>query len=73
MLFLTDLYLQEVVVTHIEDCSKLWVQKCADGPGLISLMNQMRADLISDPPLAGSFTPRNGMLCAAIFSEDSNW
>jgi len=65
--------LKDVVVTHIEDCSKLWVQHCADGPGLISLMNQMRADLISNPPLAGSFTPRTGMLCAAIFSEDNNW
>ena len=68
-----QLYQQDVVVTHIEDCSKLWVQHCSDGPNLISLMNQMRADLISNPPLAGSFTPRAGLLCAAIFSEDNNW
>ena len=40
---------------------------------MISLMNQMRADLISNPPLAGSFTPRVGLTCAAIFSEDNNW
>lgn len=65
--------LTEVVITHIEDSSHIWVQRCADGPALIALMNQMRSDLISDPPLAGSYTPRHGDLCVAIFSVDSNW
>jgi len=65
--------LKEVVVTHVEDCAKFWVQQCSGGPALITLLNQMRSELISSPPLVGSFTPRKGDLCAAVFPDDNSW
>ena len=42
------------------------------GPQLEKLMDQLRADMTSNPPLAGSYTPKKGDLCAAKFT-DGEW
>jgi len=42
------------------------------GPLLETLMEQMRSELDNNPPLPGSYTPKKGDLCAAMFS-DGEW
>ena len=42
------------------------------GPRLEMLMEQMRSELDSNPPLPGSYMPKKGDLCAAKFS-DGEW
>jgi len=41
--------------------------------GLEALMEQMRAQLAAEPPLAGAYKPRRGDFCVAQFSEDDLW
>merc|ERR1712008_221949 len=40
------------------------------GPKLVGLMNQLREEFTQNPPLAGSYTPRRGEVCAAKFVDD---
>lgn len=42
------------------------------GPLLDSLMEQMRNEFASNPPLPGSYIPKKGDLCAAKF-VDGEW
>lgn len=42
------------------------------GAQLEKLMEQLRSDLSSTPPLPGSYSPKRGDLCAAKFS-DGEW
>ena len=39
------------------------------GPNLESLMNEMRQELATNPPLAGSFVPKKGAKCIAQFTD----
>jgi len=48
------------------------MQCVVSGPLLVTLMEQMRSELDSNPPLPGSYTPKKGDLCAAKFS-DGEW
>ena len=40
------------------------------GPQLEKLMEQLRSDMASNPPLPGSYSPKRGDLCAAKYSDD---
>ena len=40
------------------------------GPQLEKLMEQLRTDMASNPPLPGSYSPKRGDLCAAKYSDD---
>lgn len=42
------------------------------GPQLEKLMEQLRLDMSGSPPLAGSYTPKKGDLCASKF-VDGEW
>jgi hypothetical protein len=42
------------------------------GPVLEKLMEQLRTELATDPPLPGAFVPKKGDLCAAKFT-DGEW
>lgn len=42
------------------------------GPKLEQLMEQLREEMESNPPLQGAYTPKKGELCAAKF-EDGEW
>lgn len=36
-------------------------------------MIKLRQEFTNSPPLAGSYTPKKGDLCAALFSDDGLW
>jgi len=63
---------QAVVVTEVTPELHFFVQKVDQGPALEQLMLQLRQELNTNPPLAGSYTPKKGDLCAAKFS-DGEW
>lgn len=60
---------QEVIVTEVLSCNRFYSQFVDQGPKLDQLMDQLRSEFTLHPPLPGSFTPRKGMLCAALFSD----
>ncbi len=42
-----------------------------DGPALEKLMDNLREEFNSNPPLAGSYTPRKIEMCAAKFVDNA--
>ena len=42
------------------------------GPQLEKMMEQLRLDMTSSPPLPGAYTPRRGEMCVAKYS-DGEW
>jgi len=63
---------KNVVVTEVGEDLSFYAQLVDTGPQLEKLMDQLRSDLTSTPPLPGSYTPRKGDLCAAKFT-DGEW
>jgi staphylococcal nuclease domain-containing protein 1 len=61
-----------VIVTEITPDCHIYVQNTETGPHLDALMDQMRNEFVSNPPLQGSYTPKKGDLCAAKFT-DGEW
>ena len=51
---------------------RFYVQKVDQGQALEQLMNQLRQELNTNPPLAGAYVPKKGDICAAKFS-DGEW
>ena len=39
------------------------------GPQLEQLMQQLRSELEANPPVPGSYTPKNGLSCAAKYVD----
>lgn len=64
---------RNVVVTEVMNDLKFYGQYVENGPQLVEMMEQLRKDLESNPPVPGSYTPRKGDLCAAKFSLDNQW
>lgn len=52
-----------------------WCTVCltSAGPRLEQLMEQLRSDLSTNPPLPGTFTPKKGALCVALFTDGLWW
>lgn len=46
---------------------------CFEGSVLEKLMDDLRQEMESNPPLPGAFTARKGETCAARFSQDNQW
>nr|CAG4649952.1 EOG090X01F7 [Sida crystallina] len=63
---------QGIVITEVTPELHFFAQKVDQGPALEQLMLQMRQELNANPPLAGSYVPKKGDLCAAKFS-DGEW
>ncbi|KAL8583257.1 hypothetical protein ACOMHN_043092 [Nucella lapillus] len=63
----------KVVVTEVTDDFTFYAQKVDCGPQLERLMEQMRQELETNPPLPGAYTPKRGDTCAAKFSADNQW
>jgi staphylococcal nuclease domain-containing protein 1 len=59
-----------IIVTEVTDDGNLYCQHIESGPQLEKLMEQMRSELKSNPPLLGAYTPKKGELCAAKFTDD---
>lgn len=56
-----------VVVTAVTREGTLYGQYCSDGPALEQLMEKLRAEFASKPPLGGAYTPKKGV-SADIFA-----
>lgn len=63
----------KVVVTEVTDQFTFCAQKVDNGPQLESMMDQMRQEMQTNPPLPGAYTPKRGDVCAAKFSGDGQW
>nr|QBI71268.1 ebna2 binding protein P100 [Carausius morosus] len=50
-----------------------YAQLVEQGPKLEALMNNIRQEFTTSPPLAGAFTPKRGDVCAAKFPQDNQW
>ncbi|KAM9311355.1 staphylococcal nuclease domain-containing protein 1 [Gastrophryne carolinensis] len=61
-----------VFVTEITDDLHFYVQDVETGTQLEKLMEGMRSEIASNPPLEGSFSPRRGDYCIAKF-VDGEW
>jgi len=63
-----------VLVTEVvQDDIKFYAQTVEKGPSLEQLMEELRLDMDSNPPLQGSYSPRHGDICAAKYSIDGQW
>jgi staphylococcal nuclease domain-containing protein 1 len=63
---------KKVIVTEVTDDLQVYCQTVDTGPQLEKLMDQLRTELSTNPPLPGSFMPKKGDLCAAKFT-DGEW
>jgi len=63
---------KNVVITEVASDGHFYGQDVETGPQLEKLMDQMRAEMTSNPPLPGAFTAKKGELCAAKF-VDGEW
>jgi len=61
---------ETVVVTEVTADAHIYAQHVDEGPKLVTLMNQLREEFTRNPPLAGSYTPKRGEVCAAKFVDD---
>uniref|UniRef100_A0A8C9YFS7 Staphylococcal nuclease domain-containing protein 1 n=1 Tax=Sander lucioperca TaxID=283035 RepID=A0A8C9YFS7_SANLU len=61
-----------VYVTEICDTLHFYTQDVETGGQLESLMETMRAEIASQPPVEGSYAPRRGDICIAKFA-DGEW
>ncbi|XP_037935636.1 staphylococcal nuclease domain-containing protein 1 [Teleopsis dalmanni] len=64
---------ENVIVTEITADLTFFVQGVDNGGKLEALMAKLHADLQSNPPITGAYTPKRGDLCAAQFSADKQW
>lgn len=61
-----------VFVTEITDDLHFYVQDVETGTQLEKLMENMRSDISSHPPVEGAYAPRRGEFCIAKF-VDGEW
>lgn len=50
-----------LVITAVTREGALFGQYCTDGPALEQLMDKLRTEFASKPPLGGAYTPKKGM------------
>lgn len=62
--------LLDVVVVEVTPELHFYAQRVDQGDTLTDLTNKMRAEIAASPPLAGSYTPKKGELCAAKYVDD---
>jgi len=62
--------LTEVYVSEVTEEGKFYACNVSDGPALETLMDGLRTEFATSPPLAGAYTPKKGDLCAAKFVDD---
>ncbi|CAL1537379.1 unnamed protein product [Lymnaea stagnalis] len=62
-----------VIVTEVTDSLTFFAQNVDNGATLEKLMEDLRQEMESNPPLPGAYTARKGEVCAARFSQDNQW
>eukprot|EP00092_Neocalanus_flemingeri_P012907 GFUD01013906.1.p1 GENE.GFUD01013906.1~~GFUD01013906.1.p1 ORF type:complete len:911 (-),score=260.11 GFUD01013906.1:493-3225(-) len=60
----------EVLVSEVTNEGKIYACNVSDGPALEKLMDNLREEFITNPPLAGAYQPKKNDLCAAKFVDD---
>jgi len=60
----------DVLVTEVTDDAKFYGCTVSDGPALEKLMDNLREEFSTNPPLAGAYQPKKNDLCAAKFVDD---
>ncbi|GFO47277.1 staphylococcal nuclease domain-containing protein 1-like [Plakobranchus ocellatus] len=63
----------KVVVTEVTDDLTFYAQTSENGASLEKLMDDLRQEMDSNPPLPGAYTPKKGDMCASRFSQDGQW
>nr|QBI71272.1 ebna2 binding protein P100 [Essigella californica] len=63
----------EVLVSEITPELRVYVQPVSEGPKLETLTDNLRKHFETNPPIAGSYAPKRGDICAAKFKEDQQW
>ncbi|RUS90599.1 hypothetical protein EGW08_001596 [Elysia chlorotica] len=63
----------KVVVTEVTDELTFYAQTSENGAALEKLMEDLRQEMESNPPLPGAYTPKKGDMCASRFSQDNQW
>ncbi|BET03491.1 Ebna2 Hypothetical protein protein P100 [Nesidiocoris tenuis] len=63
---------KEVLVVETNELS-FWCQYAAQGQKLNALQAKLSQEMAANPPLAGSFTPKKGEMCAAKYPVDDMW
>lgn len=53
---------QAIVITEVTPELRFYAQKVDQGQALEQLMNQLRQELNTNPPLAGAYVPKKGMV-----------
>jgi len=62
--------LVEVLVTEVTEEGKFYGCTMSEGPALEKLMDSLREEFTTNPPLAGAYQPKKNDLCAAKFVDD---
>merc|ERR1711962_77649 len=61
-----------MMISEVKSDGTLFGQYCSDGPALETMMENLRKEFVSNPPLGGAYTPKRGDICAAKF-VDGSW
>lgn len=64
---------RNVLVTEVGEDLKFYAQTVENGPRLEKLLEELRMEMNTNPPLPGAYTPKRGDLCAARFTADKQW
>ncbi|CAG0893449.1 unnamed protein product [Cyprideis torosa] len=62
-----------VVITEVTEELRFYAQSVEKGSELVGLMEQIRSEFQTNPPLTGAYTPTRSDICAAKFDEDNQW
>uniref|UniRef100_A0A0A9XU00 Staphylococcal nuclease domain-containing protein 1 n=1 Tax=Lygus hesperus TaxID=30085 RepID=A0A0A9XU00_LYGHE len=63
---------KEVLIVETGELT-FWCQYAAQGQKLNALQAKLSQEMAANPPLAGSYTPKRGDLCAAKYPVDDSW
>jgi len=63
---------EKILVSEVTEEGKVYACNVKDGPALMKLMDNLREEFTSNPPLAGAYQPRKNDVCAAKF-VDNEW
>lgn len=64
---------KKLVITEITSDLHFYGQLVESGPKLEQLMNQLRTEFETRPPIPGAYTPKVNEVCVAQFSMDDEW
>lgn len=64
---------KKLIITEVTPDMHFYGQLVDNGPKLEKLMDQLRTELETRPPVPGSYTPKVNDVCVAQFSMDDEW